>query len=108
MQEAQRLGRILRKKQGRTDEFNAFFYTLISEDTREIYFSRKRQRFLIDQGYVYQVIQSQEELERRWPLKSPLKSDTPEFREELLRGCDKADDESGKEEEEINEIKKYI
>lgn len=108
MQEAQRLGRILRKKQGRTDEFNAFFYTLISEDTREIYFSRKRQRFLIDQGYVYQVIQDQEELERNWPisLNPPLKCDNPEFRDELLRGCNKADDESGKEEEE--EFERFV
>ena len=103
MQEAQRLGRILRKKQGRTDEFNAFFYTLISEDTREVFFSRKRQRFLIDQGYVYEVIQGQEELEKRWPIKTTLKSDNPEFKEELLRGCDKADDASGKEEEDMDE-----
>jgi len=56
-QEAQRLGRILRaKKDMVTGEFNAFFYSLVSTDTEEMYFSNKRQRFLIDQGYSYKVI----------------------------------------------------
>ena len=49
-QEAQRLGRILRAKRGTTvGEYNAFFYTLVSKDTQEMFFSAKRQRFLIDQ-----------------------------------------------------------
>lgn len=49
-QEAQRLGRILRAKRGSaTGEYNAFFYTLVSKDTQEMFFSAKRQRFLIDQ-----------------------------------------------------------
>lgn len=52
-QEAQRLGRILRAKRqvkGQTaNDFNAFFYTLVSKDTQEMFFSTKRQRFLIDQ-----------------------------------------------------------
>lgn len=52
-QEAQRLGRILRAKRGGevtgASEFNAFFYTLVSKDTQEMFFSAKRQRFLIDQ-----------------------------------------------------------
>ena len=40
-QEAQRLGRILRAKKGAiVDEFNAFFYTLVSQDTQEMAFSR--------------------------------------------------------------------
>lgn len=59
-QEAQRLGRILRKKKSRAgtglDDFDAFFYTLVSTDTREVYFTSKRQQFLIDQGYSYKVI----------------------------------------------------
>ena len=61
-QEAQRLGRILRKKKARAgsdaEEFDAFFYTLVSTDTQEVYFTAKRQRFLIDQGYAYKVIPS--------------------------------------------------
>ncbi|KAK9915560.1 hypothetical protein WJX75_000745 [Coccomyxa subellipsoidea] len=60
-QEAQRLGRILRAKKGKpgsqaADEFNAFFYTLVSKDTQEMYYSTKRQQFLIDQGYSFKVI----------------------------------------------------
>ena len=60
-QEAQRLGRILRKKkqsrsQKKGEEFDAFFYTLVSNDTREVYFTAKRQQFLIDQGYSYKVL----------------------------------------------------
>ena len=38
------------------DEFNAFFYTLVSKDTQEMYYSTKRQQFLIDQGYSFKVI----------------------------------------------------
>lgn len=56
-QEAQRLGRILRPKNNPTGGFNAFFYTLVSTDTREMYFSTKRQQYLIDQGYTFQVVQ---------------------------------------------------
>eukprot|EP01025_Chloroclados_australasicus_P056927 TRINITY_DN7088_c0_g1_i4.p1 TRINITY_DN7088_c0_g1~~TRINITY_DN7088_c0_g1_i4.p1 ORF type:complete len:861 (-),score=62.83 TRINITY_DN7088_c0_g1_i4:571-3153(-) len=57
-QEAQRLGRILRAKKakGVSNIFNAFFYTLVSKDTQEMYFSTKRQQFLIDQGYSFKVI----------------------------------------------------
>lgn len=56
-QEAQRLGRILRAKKGAiAEEFNAFFYTLVSTDSSEMSFSRKRQRFLVNQGYAYKVV----------------------------------------------------
>lgn len=56
-QEAQRLGRILRaKKNSFAEEYNAFFYTLVSQDTMEMSYSRKRQRFLVNQGYSYKVI----------------------------------------------------
>merc|ERR1712121_627504 len=56
-QEAQRLGRILRAKKGAiAEEYNAFFYTLGSQDTAEMAFSRKRQRFLVNQGYAYKVV----------------------------------------------------
>lgn len=56
-QEAQRLGRILRAKKGAVaEEYNAFFYTLVSQDTMEMNYSRKRQRFLVNQGYSYKVI----------------------------------------------------
>lgn len=55
-QEAQRLGRILRAKRRNDEGFNAFFYSLVSKDTEEMYYSTKRQQFLIDQGYQFQVI----------------------------------------------------
>lgn len=49
-------GRILRAKKGAiAEEYNAFFYTLVSQDTMEMSYSRKRQRFLINQGYSYKV-----------------------------------------------------
>lgn len=55
-QEAQRLGRILRAKRRNDEGFNAFFYSLVSKDTQEMYYSTKRQQFLIDQGYAFKVI----------------------------------------------------
>ncbi|KNC73945.1 hypothetical protein SARC_13494 [Sphaeroforma arctica JP610] len=59
-QEAQRLGRILRAKKGQPkpgpEDYNAHFYSLVSKDTAEMYFSTKRQQFLVDQGYAFEVI----------------------------------------------------
>lgn len=36
--------------------FNAFFYSLVSKDTAEMFYSTKRQQFLVDQGYAFRVI----------------------------------------------------
>lgn len=55
-QEAQRLGRILRPKARTGDAYNAFFYTLVSRDTQEMFYATKRQQFLVDQGYAFKVI----------------------------------------------------
>ncbi|KAI8916895.1 P-loop containing nucleoside triphosphate hydrolase protein [Entophlyctis helioformis] len=55
-QEAQRLGRILRAKKGADAGFNAFFYSLVSRDTEEMYYATKRQQFLVDQGYNFRII----------------------------------------------------
>ncbi|KAJ3332056.1 hypothetical protein HDU76_001449 [Blyttiomyces sp. JEL0837] len=55
-QEAQRLGRILRAKKSSVEGFNAFFYTLVSRDTEEMYYCSKRQQFLLDQGYTFKII----------------------------------------------------
>ncbi|KAI9667063.1 MAG: hypothetical protein M1831_001240 [Alyxoria varia] len=55
-QEAQRLGRILRAKRRNDEGFNAFFYSLVSKDTTEMYYSTKRQAFLVDQGYSFKTI----------------------------------------------------
>ncbi|MCL7038391.1 hypothetical protein MKW94_030913 [Papaver nudicaule] len=63
-QEAQRLGRILRAKgkhqdrmAGGKEEYNAFFYSLLLL-VQEMYYSAKRQQFLIDQGYSFKIITS--------------------------------------------------
>jgi DNA excision repair protein ERCC-3 len=52
-EEAQRLGRILRPKEG---EKPACFYTLVTRDTREMDFAHHRQLFLTEQGYSYEIL----------------------------------------------------
>jgi DNA excision repair protein ERCC-3 len=51
-EEAQRLGRVLRVHQGET----AFFYSLMTTQTREIEDNFQRQRFLVAQGYRYDTL----------------------------------------------------
>ncbi|MEP6620735.1 MAG: DNA repair helicase XPB [bacterium] len=51
-EEAQRLGRILRPKQG---DNQAHFYSVVTADTVEQEFALKRQLFLCEQGYEYQI-----------------------------------------------------
>jgi DNA excision repair protein ERCC-3 len=57
-EEAQRLGRILRPKR---DGGQAYFYSIITRDTRDQEFSANRQLFLTEQGYRY-VIEDAENL----------------------------------------------
>eukprot|EP01027_Heterolobosea_sp_BB2_P014067 GEZU01020240.1.p1 GENE.GEZU01020240.1~~GEZU01020240.1.p1 ORF type:complete len:392 (-),score=130.85 GEZU01020240.1:26-1201(-) len=64
-QEAQRLGRILRSKKG-TDN-TAYFYSLVSQDTQEMYYSSKRQQFLVNQGYQFRVLTNIVELANQDP-----------------------------------------
>jgi DNA excision repair protein ERCC-3 len=52
-EEAQRLGRILRPKENGA---TAHFYSLVTRDTRDQEFAEKRQRFLTEQGYAYEII----------------------------------------------------
>ena len=52
-QEAQRLGRILRPK---FRSQKAFFYSLVSSNTEEMFYAAKRQQFLISQGYDFKTI----------------------------------------------------
>ncbi|MBD2846176.1 DEAD/DEAH box helicase [Paenibacillus sp. IB182496] len=52
-EEAQRIGRILRPKRG---DNRAWFYSLVSEATREAEFARRRQLFMIEQGYRYELV----------------------------------------------------
>jgi DNA excision repair protein ERCC-3 len=57
-EEAQRLGRILRPK---SDGGMAYFYSIVTRDTRDQEFSANRQLFLTEQGYRY-LIEDAEEL----------------------------------------------
>lgn len=54
-EEAQRLGRILRPK---SDGSAAWFYAVVSLDSREQEFAQKRQLFLTEQGYAYEIVES--------------------------------------------------
>jgi len=56
-EEAQRLGRILRPKR---NGLIAHFYTLVSRDTREQDFASRRQLFLTEQGYRYDILYDHE------------------------------------------------
>lgn len=50
-EEAQRVGRLLRPAEGK----QARFYSLVTEGTRELHFAQRRQRYLVLQGYQYQI-----------------------------------------------------
>jgi len=58
-EEAQRLGRILRPKR---DGGQAYFYSVVTEETREREFASKRQLFLTEQGYRYRITNDLDEL----------------------------------------------
>ncbi|RDL40925.1 p-loop containing nucleoside triphosphate hydrolase [Venustampulla echinocandica] len=88
-QEAQRLGRILRAKRRNDEGFNAFFYSLVSKDTQEMFFSSKRQAFLVDQGYAFKVITHLQGIEEM----PNLAFSTPAERRELLQNVLLANDD---------------
>lgn len=90
-QEAQRLGRILRPKSytqqdgSNRSSFNAFFYTLVSADTQEMFYSARRQQYLIDQGYTFKVVTNLCEKANAEARKQKYKYATPENDRDLLR-----------------------
>ena len=53
-EEAQRLGRLLRARPGKI----AHLYSLVLEGTREVEFASRRRRFLVDQGYEYEILRA--------------------------------------------------
>jgi DNA excision repair protein ERCC-3 len=59
-EEAQRLGRILRPKEGEPSRF----YTLVTRDTREMDFAHHRQLFLTEQGYSYEILDESDIIKR--------------------------------------------
>jgi DNA excision repair protein ERCC-3 len=56
-EEAQRLGRLLRPKAGANQ---AHFYSLVTSDTKEQEFALRRQLFLCEQGYAYEIVEAAE------------------------------------------------
>lgn len=56
-EEAQRLGRILRPK---PQENKAYFYTLVTRNSKDQDFSMNRQLFLVEQGYRYEILEDLE------------------------------------------------
>lgn len=52
-EEAQRLGRILRPKQSN----EAYFYHIVTKDTKDQEYAAKRQMFLVEQGYHYKRLE---------------------------------------------------
>lgn len=106
-QEAQRLGRILRAKRRNDEGFNAFFYSLVSKDTQEMYYSTKRQAFLVDQGYAFKVITHLSGMEQ---LPDLAYATTRERRELLQQVLLKNEDAAGVEvgdDEGTNFMRKY-
>ncbi|KAF8540245.1 P-loop containing nucleoside triphosphate hydrolase protein [Trichophaea hybrida] len=83
-QEAQRLGRILRAKRRNDEGFNAFFYSLVSKDTAEMYYSSKRQAFLVDQGYAFKVITHLQGIEHLPGLAYSTLAERKELLEEVV------------------------
>ncbi|MGH2599804.1 MAG: DEAD/DEAH box helicase, partial [Dehalococcoidia bacterium] len=55
-EEAQRLGRILRPKR---DGRQARFFAIVSRDTNDQEFAARRQRFLAEQGYAYDIVDAE-------------------------------------------------
>ncbi len=90
-QEAQRLGRILRPKSftqqdgSNRSSFNAFFYTLVSTDTQEMFYSAKRQQYLIDQGYTFKIVTNLCERADKEAVEKGYAYSTPENDRDLLR-----------------------
>jgi DNA excision repair protein ERCC-3 len=90
-QEAQRLGRILRPKSytqqdgSNRSSFNAFFYTLVSADTQEMFYSAKRQQYLIDQGYTFKIVTNLCEKAATEAIKQNYAYSSPEEDRKLLR-----------------------
>jgi len=56
-EEAQRLGRILRPK---ADGSSAVFYSVVTLNSRDQDFAQRRQLFLTEQGYTYEIVEEKD------------------------------------------------
>jgi DNA excision repair protein ERCC-3 len=74
--------------------YNAFFYSLVSRDTKEMLYSSKRQRFLVDQGYSFKVITELTDIANI----ADLKFSTKQSQLELLARVLATEDAAGEEE----------
>lgn len=81
-EEAQRLGRVLRPK---SDGGGASFYSVVTLGSKDQEFAEKRQLFLTEQGYAYQIVEADEHgtlpdlglsAQRRSPDDSPHSAST--------------------------------
>jgi hypothetical protein len=54
------MGRIQRKKENISGEYDCFFYTLVTSGTKEVEIQIERQIAVINQGYPYEIISSSE------------------------------------------------
>ncbi|OAF67280.1 hypothetical protein A3Q56_04964 [Intoshia linei] len=96
-QEAQRLGRILRAKKNvilEENEFNAYFYSLVSQDTVEVHHARRRQRFLVNQGYAYKYITRLEGLDADKTLKFGTIKEQLELLKSIINSKEEDDEEA--------------
>jgi cell division protein FtsX len=72
----------------------AFFYSLVSRDTKENLYATKRQRFLVDQGYSFKVVTELKDMENI----PDLQYGTKEEQLKLLAKVIATDDDDGEEE----------
>ncbi|OHT08545.1 hypothetical protein TRFO_22881 [Tritrichomonas foetus] len=90
--EFQRIAKVLRPKTHRTGEHNAFFYTLVSEDTKEVFYMNKSRQFLIDEGLHVKTVQR---YRSHSAIKQKLCCKTIEEQLELLKLCVTSDQNNG-------------
>lgn len=104
-QEAQRLGRVLRAKKRNDPNFKVYFYSLVSKDTEEMGYSAKRQQFLIDQGYSFNIITDVPEINNKENRVYKTKSQQKELLATILMADEEElDTQENSEDQEIVEM----
>lgn len=105
-QEAQRLGRVLRAKKRNDPNFKVYFYSLVSKDTEEMAYSAKRQQFLIDQGYSFNIITSIPEVAQKENRVYKTKSQQKELLASILVASEDDLKSEESEEDDVAEVYK--
>ncbi|WUR03051.1 DNA repair helicase RAD25 [Vairimorpha necatrix] len=105
-QEAQRLGRILRAKRRNDPDFKVFFYSLVSKDTDEMFYSSKRQQFLVDQGYSFNILTEINDIQKNEKRVYKTRSQQKELLVSVLLSSDK-ELESEENEEDKEDVGVY-